>query len=105
MAKAEKKLTANPRSFDILRKPVVSEKAAKLAESNAVAFEVAADATKQEIALAVETLYKVKVAKVNIVNTKGKVKAFKGRTGTRNAVKKAYVSLADNQKIDVMAKL
>jgi large subunit ribosomal protein L23 len=105
MAKTEKKLVATPRSFDILRKPVISEKAAKLAETNAVAFEVAADATKTEIALAIETLYKVKVKKVNIVNTKGKVKSFKGRTGTRNAVKKAYITLADNQKIDVMAKL
>ncbi|MDR0449282.1 MAG: 50S ribosomal protein L23 [Rickettsiales bacterium] len=105
MAKLEKKLVATARTFDILKKPIVSEKAAKLAESNAVAFEVASDATKQEIAQAVETLYKVKVAKVNIVNTKGKIKTFKGRTGTRNAVKKAYITLADNQKIDVMAKL
>lgn len=105
MAKTEKKLVATPRSFDILRQPVISEKAAKLAEANAVVFEVAKDATKTEIALAVETLYKVKVKKVNIVNTKGKVKAFKGVQGTRNAVKKAYVTLADNQKIDVMAKL
>ncbi|MCL2629258.1 MAG: 50S ribosomal protein L23 [Alphaproteobacteria bacterium] len=98
-------MVATPRSFDLLLRPVISEKAAKLADTNAIAFEVASDATKQEIALAIETLYKVKVRKVNIVNTKGKVKTFKGRTGVRNAVKKAYVTLADNQKIDVMAKI
>ncbi|MDR2685234.1 MAG: 50S ribosomal protein L23 [Rickettsiales bacterium] len=103
--KKEKKVMATPRTFDVLRCPIISEKAAALAEHNGLAFQVATDATKKEIAQAVETLYKAKVKKVNIVRIQGKIKAFKGRSGARNMVKKAYVILADNQKIDVMAKL
>jgi large subunit ribosomal protein L23 len=102
---ADKKTVATPRFYDIFVKPIISEKAAKLAEANGMAFEVSIDATKKEIALAIETLYKVKVKKVNIVRTAGKTKTFKGREGTRKTVKKAYITLADNQKIDVMAKM
>ena len=103
---AEKKIVATAGVFDILRRPIISEKAAKLSEGNAVAFEVAADATKEDVAHAVEAIYNVKPSKVNIVVVKGKVKQFRGRgTGTQRTVKKAYVSLPKDAKLDLAANM
>ncbi len=99
---ADKKVIT-PVMYDVLVRPIITEKAANAAEKNAVVFEVATDATKGDIQRAVEAIYGVKVKKINVVNTKGKVKIFKGRSGQQRLVKKAYVTLADNQKIDVMA--
>ena len=100
--KVEKKLVATAGTFDVLRRPIVSEKAAKLSESNAVVFEVAMSANKEDVAKAVEVLYNIKPTKVNIVITKGKVKTFRGRsTGTQRKVKKAYVSLPAGSKLDL----
>lgn len=100
--KAEKKIVATAGAFDILRRPIITEKAAKLAESNSVAFEVAANATKEDVARAVEAVYNVKPTKVNIVVAKGKVKSFRGRnSGTQRTVKKAYVSLPADAKLDL----
>ena len=93
------------RTFNVLRAPHVSEKAARLQEvSNQYVFEVAADATKVEVKAAVEKMFNVNVEQVNVVNSKGKLKAFKGRTGSRNGARKAYVRLREGQTLDFGAK-
>ena len=90
--------------YNIIRAPRVSEKTARLQEvSNQYVFEVATDATKADIKVAVEKLFAVKVEAVNVVNVKGKNKAFKFRMGRRADWRKAYVTLAAGQSIDVMA--
>jgi large subunit ribosomal protein L23 len=90
--------------YSIIRAPLVSEKTARLQEvSNQYVFEVATDATKADIKAAIEKLFAVKVEAVNVVNVKGKNKAFKFRMGRRADSRKAYVTLADGQSIDVMA--
>ena len=91
--------------YNVIRAPRVSEKTARLQEvSNQYVFEVATDATKADIKVAVEKLFDVKVEAVNVVNVKGKSKAFKFRMGRRPDWRKAYVKLAEGQSIDVMAK-
>ncbi len=91
--------------YNVIRAPRVSEKTARLQEvSNQYVFEVATDATKADIKIAVEKLFDVKVEAVNVLNVKGKEKAFKNRTGRRADWRKAYVKLAEGQSIDVMAK-
>jgi large subunit ribosomal protein L23 len=87
--------------FELIRRPVITEKATLLNEVNQVVFRVAITASKPEIKAAIEGLYKVRVAAVNTVLTKGKTKRFKGRPGVRSDVKKAYVSLAPGQSIDL----
>jgi large subunit ribosomal protein L23 len=72
-----------------------------LSELNKVVFRVASDATKDEIAAAVEELFKVNVTKVNTLVVEGKTKRFRGRLGKRNDVKKAIVTLAEGQSIDI----
>jgi len=94
-------MSATPEQYDIIRKPVITEKATMASEGGAVVFEVAPKATKPEIAAAVEALFGVKVKAVNTVRTKGKVKRFRGRLGQRALVKKAYVTLEDGNTIDV----
>ena len=90
--------------YSIIRAPLVSEKTARLQEvSNKYVFEVATDATKADIKTAIEKLFAVKVEAVNVVNVKGKNKAFKFRMGRRADSRKAYVTLAEGQSIDVMA--
>ncbi len=88
----------------VLRAPHISEKTARLQENNQYVFEVAADASKADVKSAVEQLFSVKVEQVNVVNVKGKSKAFRFRTGRRGDWRKAYVRLAEGQSIDVMAK-
>ncbi|MBW8824536.1 MAG: 50S ribosomal protein L23 [Xanthomonadales bacterium] len=91
--------------YSVIRAPRVSEKTARLQEvSNQYVFEVAKDATKADVKAAVEEIFEVKVAAVNVLNVKGKAKAFKNRTGRRGDWRKAYVTLADGQAIDVTAK-
>jgi len=80
---------------------VITEKATLLSEQNKVVFRVANEATKDEIAAAVEALFKVTVTKVNTLNVKGKTKRFRGRLGRRSDVKKAIVTLAEGQSIDI----
>ena len=87
--------------YDVIRKPVITEKAAMASEANAVVFEVAPDANKPQIKEAIEALFGVKVKAVNTSITKGKVKRFKGKLGTRKDVKKAYVTLEEGNTIDV----
>jgi large subunit ribosomal protein L23 len=94
-------MSAKPEHYDIIRRPVITEKSTMASEANAVVFEVQPDATKPAIRNAVEALFGVKVKAVNTVVTKGKVKRFRGRLGRRNDVKKAYVTLEDGNAIDV----
>lgn len=94
-------MSVKPELYDLIRRPVITEKATMASEHGAVVFEVTVDATKPQIKEAVETLFGVKVAAVNTVLTKGKVKKFKGRPGRRRDVKKAYVTLVEGNTIDV----
>ena len=95
-------MAAKPEHYDVIVKPIITEKATLAGElSNAVTFEVAKTATKPQIREAVETLFNVKVKAVNTVVTKGKVKRLKGRPGVRSDVKKAYVMLEAGNSIDV----
>ena len=89
------------RMYDIIRSPVITEKATMASEHNQVTFRVPLDATKREIKAAVETLFKVKVTAVNTIRTLGKTKRFRGRLGKRSDAKKAMVTLAEGSKIDV----
>jgi large subunit ribosomal protein L23 len=94
-------MAATIRNFDVLLSPHITEKASLLSEQNKVVFKIALDATKDEVASAVEAIYNVKVTKVNTIVTKGKTKRFKGILGRRNDVKKAIVTLAEGQSIDI----
>ena len=87
--------------YDVILAPVVTEKSTRMSEHNQVVFKVKKDATKPEIKAAVEGLFGVKVTGVNTLIQKGKTKRFKGRVGHRSDVKKAFVTLAEGQSIDV----
>tara|TARA_B100001093_G_C26325157_1_gene799396 strand:+ start:277 stop:573 length:297 start_codon:yes stop_codon:yes gene_type:complete len=87
--------------YDVIRKPIVTEKATMASENGAVVFEVSIDSNKPLIKEAVEALFGVKVKAVNTVVTKGKQKRFRGMLGKRRDVKKAYVSLEEGNTIDV----
>lgn len=87
--------------YDVIRKPIITEKATMASEKNAVVFEVSIDANKPQIKEAIESLFNVKVKAVNTTITKGKVKRFRGQLGKRRDVKKAYVTLEEGNTIDV----
>ena len=89
------------RMYELIRSPVITEKATTITEHNQVSFRVPLDATKPEIKAAIEGLFSVKVTAVNTLVHKGKVKAFKGRRGKRGDVKKAIVTLAEGNSIDI----
>jgi large subunit ribosomal protein L23 len=95
---------SNAKLLQVIRAPRVSEKTVRLQEMNQYVFEVARDATKGDVKSAVESLFNVTVEAVNVVNVKGKNKAFRNRAGRRGDWRKAYVRLAAGQTIDVMAK-
>ena len=94
-------MTAKPEHYDVIVKPVITEKATMASEAGAVVFQVAKDASKPQIKEAVEAVFGVKVKAVNTVVTKGKAKRFRGRPGVRSDVKKAYVTLEEGNTIDV----
>ena len=94
----------NERLLSVLRAPHISEKSARLQEINQYVFVVAPTATKADVKAAVEGLFSVQVESVNVVNQKGKARAFRSRSGMRSSKRKAYVRLADGQTIDVTAK-
>jgi large subunit ribosomal protein L23 len=94
-------MSAKPEHYDVIRKPIITEKATMASEANAVVFEVAIDSTKPQIKEAVEALFGVKVKAVNTTITKGKTKRFRGILGRRVDIKKAIVTLAPGQSIDV----
>jgi large subunit ribosomal protein L23 len=87
--------------YDVVLAPHITEKSTLLSEQNAVVFKVAQDATKPQIKAAVEALFGVDVTGVNTIVQKGKTKKWKGRPYTRSDVKKAIVTLAEGQSIDV----
>jgi len=87
--------------YDIIRSPVLSEKSTIATEQGKVVFNVLKTATKPEIKAAVEALFKVKVTAVNTLVRKGKVKRFRGIVGSQSDVKKAIVTLAEGDSIDV----
>jgi large subunit ribosomal protein L23 len=100
MTAAPKKPLSREAMYTIIRAPLITEKMTILSDKNQVGFKVATDATKPEIAAAVEALFNVKVTSVNTLIQKGKTKRFKGRPGVRSDVKKAIVTLAPGQSID-----
>lgn len=87
--------------YDIIRSPIITEKSTAAGELNKYIFKVQNDSTKNQIKKAIELIFNVKVAKVNTLNVLGKTKRFKGRLGKRNDYKKAIVSTANNQIIDI----
>ena len=94
-------MNATPEHYDIVRRPIITEKATLASEGGAVVFEVAKSATKPQIKDAVEALFGVKVKAVNTLLAKGKFKRFRGKPGRRSDVKKAYVTLEEGNTIDV----
>ena len=94
-------MSLDPRHYDAIVSPVITEKATALSEHNKVVFKVRSDATKPQIKEAVERLFDVKVKSVNTLVTKGKVKMFRGTRGQRSDVKKAVVTLQEGQSIDI----
>ena len=94
-------MSAKPEQYDVIVKPIITEKATLTSENNGVVFQVAKDASKPQIKDAVEALFGVKVKAVNTTITKGKVKRFRGMLGKRKDVKKAYVTLEEGNTIDV----
>ena len=91
--------------FDVLLAPVITEKSTRGSEHNQITFKVRLDATKPEIKVAVEKLFKVKVTGVNTVRQNGKIKRFRGLVGKRDDFKKAIVTLAEGQTIDITSGL
>jgi large subunit ribosomal protein L23 len=100
MAKKQQK-APDARHYDIVLAPHITEKSTMLSEHNAVVFKVAKTASKPEIKAAVEALFNVKVTGVNTMVTKGKSKRWKGQPYQRSDVKKAIVTLAEGQTIDI----
>ncbi|MEO0371893.1 MAG: 50S ribosomal protein L23 [Pseudomonadota bacterium] len=94
-------MSAKPEHYDVIRKPIITEKSTMASEAGAVVFEVAIDSNKPQIKEAVEALFGVKVKAVNTTISKGKTKRFRGIKGTRKDVKKAYVTLEEGNTIDV----
>jgi large subunit ribosomal protein L23 len=94
-------MKSNLKAYDVIRSPVITEKATLSSAASQVIFNVAADATKPQIKAAVEQLFNVKVKAVNTLVRKGKRKAFRGIVSRQSDTKKAYVTLADGQTIDV----
>jgi large subunit ribosomal protein L23 len=101
MAKAPNQAAVELKHFDVVRKPVITEKSTLVSEFNQVVFKVANDATKPQIKAAVEALFGVKVLAVNTIVQKGKTKRWRGKEYRRSDEKKAVVTLADGERIDV----
>jgi large subunit ribosomal protein L23 len=87
--------------YDLVLSPVITEKATTISEHNQVTFRVPLTADKRSVKAAVEGLFKVKVAAVNTIRVKGKVKRFRGRLGERSDYKKAIITLEEGSKIDI----
>ncbi len=94
-------MSKDPRHYDVIVAPVITEKATIASEQNKVVFRVRRDATKPQIKEAVERLFDVKVDSVNTLLRKGKKRVFRGVKGTRSDVKNAVVTLAEGHKIDI----
>jgi large subunit ribosomal protein L23 len=101
MAKKPQQAAPDARHYDIVLAPHITEKSTMLSEANAVVFKVAPRATKPEIKAAIEALFGVKVTNVNTIVQKGKTKRWKGKPYQRSDMKKAIVTLAEGQSIDI----
>ncbi|MEO6946130.1 MAG: 50S ribosomal protein L23 [Nitrobacter sp.] len=93
--------TIDPRHYDVIVSPIITEKATVASEQNKVVFKVAAKATKPQIKEAVEKLFDVKVKSVNTMVRKGKTKVFRGQFGSQSDAKRAIVTLEEGHRIDV----
>ncbi len=100
MAKA--KTDINPALFDVIRKPVITEKSTLQGEQNKITFKVLKSADKPTIKAAVEAAFGVEVKSVNTIVQNGKTKRFRGRAGVRSDYKKAIITLKDGQNLDVL---
>ena len=94
---------SDARLYDVIVRPVVTEKTTRAAEQNKVVFKISPTATKHDVKAAVEAIFKVTVTKVNTINTEGKMKKFRGKDGQRSDMRKAIVTLAAGQSIDFAA--
>ena len=93
-------IISNERAFEVIRSPLISEKATFVSQYNYYVFQVCRDSNKNEIKQAVQNLFKVEVMSVNTLIQKGKQKRFRGKIGKRSSIKKAFVKLAEGQTID-----
>ena len=100
--KPEKVTLSHAAAYDTILRPIITEKATQASENGQVTFAVPLTATKPEIKAAVEMLFNVNVTAVNTILLKGKSKMFRGRPGRRSDMKKAMVTLAEGQNIDLM---
>lgn len=100
--KSEKVTLSRAAAYDTILRPIITEKATQASENGQVTFAVPLTATKPEIKAAVEMLFDVNVTAVNTILLKGKSKMFRGRPGRRSDMKKAMVTLAEGQNIDLM---
>ena len=98
---AAPKVSADVKHYDTIIAPIITEKATILSDQNKIVFKVPLSATKTDVKAAIEALFKVKVVSVNTITVKGKTKRFRGVEGKRSDVKKAIVTLAAGQSIDV----
>lgn len=89
------------RKYEVIQAPLITEKTTLISEYNQVTFRVPLNASKPEIKAAIEDLFKVKVTAVNTLRSKGKTKRWRGRPGRRTDFKKAIVTLAEGNSIDV----
>ncbi len=98
-------VVANARLYDVLVRPIITEKSSKAAELNKLTFAISPRATKVDVKRAVEALFKVEVTKVNTISIEGKTKKFRGKPGQRSTLRKAIVTLAAGQSVDLQAGL
>ena len=105
MVDQKKDVKLTEKMYDILLRPIITEKSTLVAEQGKIVFAVRTDATKTDIKNAVEKIYNVKVKSVNITLKPGKMKRFKGVLGSTSDVKKAYITLEEGHNIDIMAGL
>jgi large subunit ribosomal protein L23 len=96
-----KPILSREEMYNLVLRPVITEKATAISEHNQVTFRVPLDADKRSVKAAVEGIFKVKVTAVNTIRVKGKQKRFRGRPGERSDYKKAIVTLAEGSKIDI----
>lgn len=100
---ASRGVMTDARLYDVIVRPVVTEKSTRAAEQNKVVFRISPTATKRDVKAAVEAIFKVTVMKVNTINIAGKTKKFRGMPGQRSDIRKAVVTLAAGQSIDFAA--
>tara|TARA_Y100001954_G_scaffold233080_1_gene285621 strand:+ start:1038 stop:1343 length:306 start_codon:yes stop_codon:yes gene_type:complete len=98
-------MISSEKTFEVLRSPLISEKATFVSQFNYYVFKVSTRSNKSDIKQAVEKIFKVDVKSVNTLNQKGKRKRFKGKLGTRPNIKKAFVKLAEGQTIDTTVEI